>query len=1197
MIRNPTKHSRIVKALAFLFIASAGALCITTQKTPGNIVAEPKTLPEVETPVTPPEVQQSAPPIVDYTRFGTDYAGMVTKMTQLATTYPNYAELIDLNTLYGVPLIPRTGGGTGYTMYVLRITNESLGLKKPEVLLQGGIHGDEFTTPSVLIWFADWFLRYSVGYTGGGDTNYIGFEKEYLQWLLNHREIYILPAFNPDGIVRNVRTDQTGLDMNRDFDWHDTSGSTMTTRNAQCLRELINHHQFRIGVGGHDGAHFVCYPMDSVMGAVSGLTIAGTNWYTGGALARIGRTATWCPPDFYFYDMTLATMINYTGNTPGGYFNSGTTSYLGNFCPGGQWYEADGCQDTFMYASNEADSAAQVTYDGNYPGAGIFWFTIEYSTTKNTPASQFGDDSSTPAACWVAGAKRQMLFLIDMAQPYVRYDKVVTPANHTRVQPGSQITIKYQVNGSLVCDETRIQWGTNPNPKSTFSYTTPNDQTFKGRWRGGTGWNLALDGSTASGHWFQQTITMPTTPGDYYFTARAKVDQTYGTAMGNLTNEPYTQNTYMRMMRERTKPGWSETISGTDGAETMSYQEYWYSDVLHIKVVADPVINITTPVPNGEVYGSNFGVYVNATDPDSTITSVQVQVNGGSWTSATFQSGTTWRADINFQGYTEGSTVNITARCTNDDVPAVTKYTSRLAIVNNYLAPVVAITSITNGSTMIAGSSLPVTWTANGARVFTIDKTQLYWTNGTRMLWPQHPLDPYGGPSPITFDTSGTQGYFYSTGNTWGASGADDGWDWARNLGYVAASTSSMTTFHDPDAQSGPTPHAQHPGSIEVEIGGRTDNTIDSGAFGIKFYVDAGLGLKSVTVSFKWWAHDRIGILGSADETEKPMYLKARFGSEAGGMTYLQGTGAQGGDTAADIIYFTSPNGGGPRSYSGTESINVTSLVTGSGWYYLELGAVFDARGTGQTVDEGICAFYDDIDVIVSRYKIVTDPFVSGHVNRWNSAAKSGSPGTFSDTIMLPNMPGQKVYIAANASSDGQPEQGRSLVWEINLIAGGVSITNMLVNPISGYVGTIFTIRANVASVNPISAVRAYIEAPDETPVATVVLSSLGNGTYQGTWNSAGQLRRTYYVDFWANNTIGETQSVNNGATFQVINTPPVASALTLVPLSPVTADDLVAGWTYSDADGDPQGAARIRWYLGGIVQPTYNDLATLPAS
>ncbi|MEX2757624.1 MAG: M14 family zinc carboxypeptidase, partial [Candidatus Sigynarchaeota archaeon] len=369
MIRNPTKHSRIVKALAFLFIASAGALCITTQKTPGNIVAEPKTLPEVETPVTPPEVQQSAPPIVDYTRFGTDYAGMVTKMTQLATTYPNYAELIDLNTLYGVPLIPRTGGGTGYTMYVLRITNESLGLKKPEVLLQGGIHGDEFTTPSVLIWFADWFLRYSVGYTGGGDTNYIGFEKEYLQWLLNHREIYILPAFNPDGIVRNVRTDQTGLDMNRDFDWHDTSGSTMTTRNAQCLRELINHHQFRIGVGGHDGAHFVCYPMDSVMGAVSGLTIAGTNWYTGGALARIGRTATWCPPDFYFYDMTLATMINYTGNTPGGYFNSGTTSYLGNFCPGGQWYEADGCQDTFMYASNEADSAAQVTYDGNYPGA------------------------------------------------------------------------------------------------------------------------------------------------------------------------------------------------------------------------------------------------------------------------------------------------------------------------------------------------------------------------------------------------------------------------------------------------------------------------------------------------------------------------------------------------------------------------------------------------------------------------------------------------------------------------------------------------------------------------------------------------------------------------------------------------------------------------------------------------------------
>ncbi|NMC06437.1 MAG: hypothetical protein GYA24_14570, partial [Candidatus Lokiarchaeota archaeon] len=772
----------------------------------------------------------------------------------------------------------------------------------------------------------------------------------------------------------------------------------------------------------------------------------------------------------------------------------------------------------------------------------------------------------------------------DMAQPYVKFDKVVTPANHSKVQIGNQITLKWQVNGSITCDETRVQWGTNPDPRNTYSFTTPTDTTYKGKWIGGTGWSGSLNGATTAGKWFTQTITLPTTPGNYYFVARAKVDQTYGTSMGNLTGETYTENTYLRMLKERAKPGWTETITGTDGLETMSYQDYWYSDVIHVQVIADPVINITSPVTGADVYGTSFPVWVNASDLDNTITAVEVQVNGGTWTSATLQSGTMWRAFVNFNGYTEGSTVNVTARCINNDSPAVTKYASRLVIVNNYLRPNVYVTGLTNGTTRTAGSTLPASWIVNGSRVFNVDKTQLYWTNGTRMLWPSRPLDSYGG-SPVTFSTAGSQGYFYSTSNTFGAGSGDDGWDWARNLGYVATSTGVMTTFRDPDGDSGATTHSQHPHSIEVEIGGLTTNTIDSGAFGMQFYVDAGLGLRSVTISFKWWAHDRIGILGLTDETEKPMYVKARFGSSSGGMSYLQGTGAQGGDAAADIIYFTSPNNGGPLSYSGTENINVTTLVAGSGWYYLELGAVFDARGTGQTSGEGICAFFDDIDITVTRYKIVTDPFAAGHVNRWNSAIKSGpAPLTSSDTITLPNMPGQTIYLAANASADGQADEGRSLVWCINLIAGGVSISNMAVSPSTGGTGTTFTIRANVASANPISSVLAFLEAPDESPIITIVLASLGNGTYSGTWNSAGQTRRTYYVDFFANNTMGESQGINNGATFVIVNTPPSITGASISPGTAYETTTLAAsasGW--SDADGDaPQ--YMYRWFRNGAV-------------
>nr|MDO8114825.1 M14 family zinc carboxypeptidase [Candidatus Sigynarchaeota archaeon] len=1124
----------------------------------------------------------SAPPVVDYTKYGTDYAGMVTKLTSLATLFPNYAELIDLNTLYSVPGIPKTGGGT-YDMYVLRITNESLGLHKPEVLLQGGIHGDEQTSPSALIWFADWFLRYSVGYTGRvpPDTNYNGFENEYLQWLINNREIYVLPAFNPDGIVRNVRQDQTGRDMNRNFDWNVETSPSMATRNEQCIREFLNHHQVRVGVGAHDGAHFVCYPMDSIRSGVTGRTIAATYSLP----ARKSTTQTYAPPDYYWFDSFLSMMINYTGNTPDGYFGSGG-SYQGNFCPGGHWYSASGCQDTFMYSSNEPDSYAYTENDGVYPGAGSFWCTIEYSTTKNTPAGEFGDDSSTPTACWVAGAKRQMLYFIDMAQPYIRWDKIMTPANHSKILQGSQITLKWQVNGSLVCDDTRVQWGTNTNPKTTYSYTTTSNTTYNKKWVGGTGWNAGLDGKTTSGTWFQQTITLPSTPGHYYFVARAKVDSAYAWSKGNLTGgSVYTKNTYLRMLRERTPAGasWSENIAGTDGTESMTNTEYWYSPVLHIQVIADPIVNITTPVENGDVYGNNFAVLMSASDADSAITAVDVQVNGGAWVTGVFQSGTTWRALVDFSGYTEGSTVTLTARVINNDIPAVTKYSSRLAKINNYMPPTVQITNLINGSTQNVGSALPVTWTVNGARVYTIDKTQLYWTNGTRMLSPQRPLDSYGG-SPITFDTVGSNGYFYTTGNTFGAAGADDGWDWARNLGYVAASTGAMTTFHDPDGNSGPLPHSQVPHSIEVEVGGLANTSIDSGAFGIKFYVDAGLGLRSVTVGFKWWAYDRVIILSAGDETEEALYVKARFGSVAGGMTYLQGTGAQGGDAAADVIYWTTANGAGAKSYSGTESINVTALVSGSGWYYLELGAVSDPRAGSQDATEGICAFFDDIDITVNRYKIVTDACVPGHVNRWNSVAKSGAAGIFSDTITLPNLPGQKCYIIANASSDGQSEERRSLIWEINLIASGVSITNTHVMPGSGPISTTFTIHADVGSANPISRVYAYIEAPDETPIATITLTSLGNGTYSGTWNSGGQPRRTYYVDYFANNTLGESLSVNNGATFQIVNSLPSITGANISPSTAYKTSTLTAvpnGW--SDIDGDPAGYT-YRWFRNGVV-------------
>ena len=62
-------------------------------------------------------------------------------------------------------------------------------------------------------------------------------------------------------------------------------------------------------------------------------------------------------------------------------------------------------------------------------------------------------------------------------------------------------------------------------------------------------------------------------------------------------------------------------------------------------------------------------------------------------------------------------------------------------------------------------------------------------------------------------------------------------------------------------------------------------------------------------------------------------------------------------------------------------------------------------------------------------------------------------------------------------------------------------------------------------------------------------------------------------------------------------NTPPVASNLSIDPLSPDTGDDLNASYDYYDANGDPQSGSEIRWYKNGDEQAAYYGLTTVSAA
>ena len=62
-------------------------------------------------------------------------------------------------------------------------------------------------------------------------------------------------------------------------------------------------------------------------------------------------------------------------------------------------------------------------------------------------------------------------------------------------------------------------------------------------------------------------------------------------------------------------------------------------------------------------------------------------------------------------------------------------------------------------------------------------------------------------------------------------------------------------------------------------------------------------------------------------------------------------------------------------------------------------------------------------------------------------------------------------------------------------------------------------------------------------------------------------------------------------------NTVPTVSNLSILPHYPFSSDNLVANYTFSDADGDSEGATEIRWYKDEVHQSAYDDSSTVPAS
>jgi hypothetical protein len=177
---------------------------------------------------------------------------------EMLDAYHSYQEIIDLaDSLAGAfPSICKKYI-FGYSIQnrqcvALKISdNVDVDEPEPEVMFDGGIHGDEIGCSENIIRFArDLCLQYGTDPTV---TN-----------LINTREIWLYLMVNPDGRHYDSRYNVNGVDLNRDwaYMWDGWGGSTgpCSQVESKALRECMYNNQFVVHTTYHSGTEYISCP-------------------------------------------------------------------------------------------------------------------------------------------------------------------------------------------------------------------------------------------------------------------------------------------------------------------------------------------------------------------------------------------------------------------------------------------------------------------------------------------------------------------------------------------------------------------------------------------------------------------------------------------------------------------------------------------------------------------------------------------------------------------------------------------------------------------------------------------------------------------------------------------------------------------------------------------------------------------------
>lgn len=125
-----------------------------------------------------------------------DYQKTAYKLKYLNLRYPDLVELFSI----GKSVLNRN-------IWCIKIANEKSRGQKYSCVIDGTIHGSEWESGEICLYLAEYLL---INY------NY----NKTITDIVDKSEIYLIPLLNPDGRQQDMRWNENGIDLNRNFDVH-----------------------------------------------------------------------------------------------------------------------------------------------------------------------------------------------------------------------------------------------------------------------------------------------------------------------------------------------------------------------------------------------------------------------------------------------------------------------------------------------------------------------------------------------------------------------------------------------------------------------------------------------------------------------------------------------------------------------------------------------------------------------------------------------------------------------------------------------------------------------------------------------------------------------------------------------------------------------------------------------------------------